>query len=64
MSYLFAILDDSPTTKGIFTSTHVVTFKPATIPRIPSAKEMQEAVMLKMKNFDMKKVIFSYYVFI
>ncbi|PFX28263.1 Transmembrane protease serine 5 [Stylophora pistillata] len=35
--------------------TQVVTFKPTAIPRTPSTKEMQEAVMLKMTNFDMNK---------
>lgn len=40
---------------GISTSTHTVTFRPTAIPRTPSAKEMQEAVMLKMTNFDMNK---------
>ena len=63
LSFLFS-LDDSPTTKGNFTSTHVVTYNPTAIPRTPSAKEIQEAVMLKMTNFEMKKVIFSRYAFI
>ncbi|XP_022786238.1 uncharacterized protein LOC111326491 isoform X2 [Stylophora pistillata] len=40
---------------GISTSTHTVTFRPTAIPRTPSAKEMQEAVVLKMTNFDMNK---------
>lgn len=64
LSFLFTILVDSPTTKGNFTSTHVLTYNPTTIPRTPSAKEIQEAVMLKMTNFEMKKVIFSRYAFI
>ena len=63
LSFVFS-LDDPPTTKGNFMSTHVVTYNPTAIPRTPSAKEIQEAVMLKMTNFEMKKVIFSYNAFI